>query len=93
MINYECSLDSLAPRTDLCSLAEGNITSNFDNLTSMALLFSASANDRQILPPGDYKFDIDASVGDRTLAVDITFTLKLRDPCTVSDMVSLTWAA
>ena len=82
-------MDFGSPRTDLCALNQGTLSSSFD-LVAVALTFSATDQDRSILPPGDYTFVISSFVG-ALVSADSNFTLKLVDPCSKPDMVSAIW--
>ena len=91
IVAYKCSMDEDSPRLDLCSVTEGTLSAEFDNMTRIFTL-SVSNEDRESVPPGHYNFIITASIGDGTASVDLRFTLQLIDPCYVSSMVSVTWS-
>lgn len=82
-------MDFGSPRTDLCSVNVGTVSSSF-NLETVALNFSAKDQDRILLPPGDYTFVISAFVG-AIESADSTFTVKVVDPCSKSELVTTVW--
>ena len=69
---YKCSLNEDSPRSDLCSVTEGTLSAEFDNMTRIFTL-SVSNEDRESVPPGYYNFIITASIGDGTASVDLRF--------------------
>ena len=77
-IVYSCSMIS-GPRMDLCDLQDEHTTSSFDVLSSKFSFESTSVTD---LPAGSYVFEISATVGLKSAALQ--FKMILQDPCPTS---------
>ena len=64
------------PRTDLCSLSDGDTRAVFDTITGNYEFYSIDMANYQ---PGQYTFEITGTVG--TKSAKATFVMTLVDPC------------
>jgi hypothetical protein len=66
----------VGPRTDLCSISDGNTHGVFDPISGNYEFYST---DMANYPAGDYTFEITGTVGNKSASS--TFVMTLTDPC------------
>ena len=72
---YSCNM-VLGPRLDLCAKADGTTQGVFSVITGNYEFYSS---DMANYPPGDYTFEVTATLG--SISNKITFVMTLVDPC------------
>ena len=73
-ITYSCEVTG--PRTDICSITDGDTVATFDSITGD---YTFTSYDMANYPPGAYTFTITGTVGAKS--VTATFVMTLVDPC------------
>ena len=73
-IAYSCEV--AGPRTDMCSITDGDTVATFDPITGD---YTFTSYDMANYPPGSYTFTITGQVGAKF--VTATFVMTLVDPC------------
>ena len=73
-ITYSCAV--AGPRTDICSITDGDTVATFDSSTGN---YEFTSIDMANYPAGPYTFTITGSVGAKS--VTSTFVMTIIDPC------------